>query len=342
MNLTISAAVGSGSSPNKPTDVFTVKALLTVAAINQGQKAWDPGAVNTSYDAATASAIAAFQTAKLGKATGVVEPGQRTLQLLADIARAASLSIKPTQAPVLISKSRRDPGKNLDGTVANDMKYGDYTKEQIKNIRWNFAVDDALEDLDKVTADTLFASFRLMATTLFSTGQMQSNILRMIQQFQDNTGGTYSDPSLVRVASTHARTLEFLREFEPKLALAVAKYNGDITKIKPGIDIIVGTHIHFNTAGDILGGMTIATNDIWAWTIEITKYEFDGLAYGGEYTLTLYDHFGLDEPDVDNSKQYGNLAGFRAWFILQHLQRFAYKPFMTVIEIKAPFRGSLR
>jgi len=55
----------------------------------------------------------------------------------------------------------------------------------------------------------------------------------------------------------------------------------------------------------------------------------------------LYDHFGLDEPDVDNSKSYDYLAGFRAWFMLQHLKRFAYKPFLTVIELEYDFSGKL-
>jgi hypothetical protein len=87
--------------------------------------------------------------------------------------------------------------------------------------------------------------------------------------------------------------------------------------------------------------MTIATNDIWAWSVDITEYDFDGINYKGKYTITLYDHFGLDEPDVNYSKRYGNLSGFRAWFILQHLKRFAYKPFITVIKLTKPFAGSL-
>ncbi|WP_264786857.1 DUF3289 family protein [Aeromonas caviae] len=39
----------------------------------------------------------------------------------------------------------------------------------------------------------------------------------------------------------------------------------------------------------------------------------------------------------------GSLAsGFRSWFVLQHYERFAYKPFLTVIELNYPFQGELK
>jgi len=45
----------------------------------------------------------------------------------------------------------------------------------------------------------------------------------------------------------------------------------------------------------------------------------------------------LDQPDVE--KVYVNLAGFRAWFVLQHYKEFngQYKPFVTMMEIDVPF-----
>lgn len=36
--------------------------------------------------------------------------------------------------PVLIYKSKREPGKNVDGSPAEDMTYGTMTAEQIKAI----------------------------------------------------------------------------------------------------------------------------------------------------------------------------------------------------------------
>ncbi|MDX7686708.1 MULTISPECIES: DUF3289 family protein [Aeromonas] len=41
-------------------------------------------------------------------------------------------------------------------------------------------------------------------------------------------------------------------------------------------------------------------------------------------------------------KFYGLASGFRSWFVLQHYKRFAYKPFLTVIELSYPFQGELK
>ncbi len=67
----------------------------------------------------------------------------------------------------------------------------------------------------------------------------------------------------------------------------------------------------------------------------------NGKVYSGRYRVTMFDHFGLDEPDVDASKMYGNLEGFRAWFILRHYMRFAYKPVITKIPLEETFIGTL-
>ncbi|MEA1933764.1 MAG: DUF3289 family protein [Thermodesulfobacteriota bacterium] len=340
---TIAYAVGNDPRcPNRFGDVKTIKTLLTIAAINQDQKSWEPGKINGSSDPATLKAIKAFQTAKAVKASGIIEPSSKTMQQLNAIAKVAVKTIKLHQRPVLVAKSQRNPGKKADGTTANDMKYGDYTNEQIKNIRWNFQVDDMISDLDSIPSKVLFRSFRHMVTELFAMGELEKNILRMIAKFEENSGGTYSAPTLVRAADSHQRTLGFVNELNGKLKTVIAKYRGDISKVRPAFDVVMTQRIYFNTKRDILRGMTIATNDIWAWTVEVLEYHFDGVNYKGKYKITLYDHFGLDEPDVDYSKKYGNLAGFRAWFILQHLDRFAYKPFITVIELEKPFSGSLR
>ena len=71
----------------------------------------------------------------------------------------------------------------------------------------------------------------------------------------------------------------------------------------------------------------------------MVSYTLSGTAYTGQFNVVLYDHFGLDQPDVE--KKYRFLAGFRAWFILQHLRRFSYKPFITRAEMTYDFEGSL-
>ncbi len=244
----------------------------------------------------------------------------------------------PLQAftlPVIVADSKRKPGLNEDGTVANDMKYGDYTQAQIENLGFTFKI----YDLDKVPAEALFFDLRLMSKALFAKGDLEDNIGRMIDRFQSNTGGTYSDPSLTRAAREHASTRRFEGQIRSGLADAIKKHKGDISKLTKNLDVrLIGRPV-FNTNSDILDGLTIAINDTWAYKVAITEYALSQKRYKGTFSVTLYDHFGLDKPDVE--KKYKYLAGFRAWFILQHLKRFSYKPFITEVELTYPFEGQL-
>jgi len=54
----------------------------------------------------------------------------------------------------------------------------------------------------------------------------------------------------------------------------------------------------------------------------------------------LYDHFGLDESDIE---KFGFAEGFRSWYILQHYINYnkAYKPFLTLMEFDTTFTGAL-
>ncbi len=96
---------------------------------------------------------------------------------------------------------------------------------------------------------------------------------------------------------------------------------------------------HFGSVSDIIDGFTIAINDTWGNMIEIVDFMLYKNQYAGKMKFTIYDHFGLNEPDV--KKIYVQLAGFRAWFALQHLDKYKgkYKPFVTMITFEIPFFG---
>jgi hypothetical protein len=78
-------------------------------------------------------------------------------------------------------------------------------------------------------------------------------------------------------------------------------------------------------------------NDIWATEIYLNQVTFNGDEYVAKYEVTLWDHFGLDKPDMEKFYYYGN--GFRAWFLLQHLQ--GYKPFLTKMTFTQEFKGNI-
>ena len=97
----------------------------------------------------------------------------------------------------------------------------------------------------------------------------------------------------------------------------------------------------FHENSDIIHGLTICVNDTWGNTVEVKDYNFDGEHFSGTLHFCIYDHFGLDQPDVE--KTYVNLAGFRAWYVLQHYDYFngSFVPFVTLMEFDVPFESDI-
>ena len=226
------------------------------------------------------------------------------------------------------------------------MRYGDYTAEQIRNIRWMFEINEFVTgySLDTVSANLLFAKFREMATTLFATGDLESNINAMIDKFESSSGGEYSNLILIQAVRDHDSTRRFEQQIRSGLSAALNRYKGDINRLTINQDIILVGNPRFNTTSDKIRGLTIAINDVWAYEVRITEYDLSDRCYRGKFNVVLYDHFGLDEPDiddVDHGRLYGLAAGFRDWFILQHLDRFSYRPFVTRIDLEYSFEGRL-
>jgi hypothetical protein len=178
-----------------------------------------------------------------------------------------------------------------------------------------------------------------MATDLFAIGELEQNIIAMIAKFKSNSGGTYSNPLLTKHVRDHDSTKRFVNNRINDINRVIKKYNGDVNKIIPNIDIVIKERPRYGTRKDIIMGLTIAINDTWASKVELIEYNLNGRSYSGKIKITLYDHFGLDQPDVD--KKFGLLAGFRSWFILQHLDRFAYKHFIKVIYLEYQKTGKI-
>ncbi len=70
-------------------------------------------------------------------------------------------------------------------------------------------------------------------------------------------------------------------------------------------------------------------------------YSFQGDDYTAKYEVTLWDHFGLDYPDME--KMFNAFPSakevFICWFVLQHLR--GYKPFITKITFTREFTGNI-
>lgn len=237
--------------------------------------------------------------------------------------------------PVSIVESEKDKGKKEDGTIADDMKYSDFTPDQVKEIGMSFKLDYLVSYSD----EQLFSFLKSMASTLFSVGELETNALAMIDHFKDNTGADYSSPALTKAVEKHEATKRFIMYVKMELSKKILAEKEGIKQTAVTKGALEKYRPVFNSTGDTFaGGLTFAINDTWAYQSEITYLDYkNDKDFQGKLKVTLYDDFGLDKPDVE--KKYGYLQGFRAWFILQHDR--GYKPFITVVEMEVPFDESI-
>ncbi len=175
----------------------------------------------------------------------------------------------------------------------------------------------------------------------FATGALQGNIQRMIDRFEANTGADYRDAVLTSAVKDHDQTKKLEQLIRKRLEAALNTHKGDVSLVtQTDMGIRDLDRPIFNSTTDTIQGLTIAINDTHGFDAEVFEYKLTGTSYKGKFRLKLFDNFGLDEPDV--VKKFGNLDGFRAWFILQHLKRFSFKPFITKVDLEYEFSGVVR
>lgn len=82
----------------------------------------------------------------------------------------------------------------------------------------------------------------------------------------------------------------------------------------------------------------------------MTSYSYDRYTEQYNYTLkfTYYDVYGLDYGDLTDGygwrTQFGMLAGFRSWFILQHWDKYNgdFQPYFSYMSFEESFTGKLQ
>lgn len=247
---------------------------------------------------------------------------------------------------VLIFQSQRLPRKNADGTDANDIKTNDFTKDELLNINdlFKYQLNESHEP------DKLFYELSDMATSLFSTGEMEDVLLDMINHFKSGSGSNYTNNTLTKTAVEHESTKEFIDCIKQGLTQCLISNNGDLKSLdysnkesNPLYEYIQANASLpvYNLPSDKINGLTMAIHDTWGTTVTVKDYSINNNIFRGTLCFNIYDHFGLDLKDVE--KIYVNLAGFRAWFVLQHYDNYngKYKPFVTNIDFYVDFECEL-
>ncbi|MCS3766155.1 hypothetical protein HNP12_000194 [Aeromonas hydrophila] len=268
--------------------------------------------------------------------------------------KADTTSATEVHVPIRVYQSSTRPGKNADGSTAEDMLYGEYTASQIRAIETVGGTRAfQSEDMSPNGAKEHFDTWRRVAGRYFSSGDLKMVVLAMIGQAQANAGGEFRHPALTKAVRGHPKTQAFVQNILDGVKAKIKAEQGDINKLTledwhgsyPSKPKLPAFNKRLGFDSDLMGGLTMAVNGVWAGDATITKFERAGNHYRANVQVTFYDHFGLDLPDVGpdptngHIKEYSLLSVFRSWFIVQHLDIYAYKPFITVMEMNYPIQG---
>lgn len=233
-----------------------------------------------------------------------------------------------------------------DGNYAEDMVFEDLTEEQLRELDWvNWS------DFVGYTPVMHYDQWVTMCTTLFSTGELQDVIVDMINHFMDGGGSEYSNSTLTQKAYQHEATQTYIESIQEQIDILLDTYNGDMSVLTyypetrgdhplvVAIDQNATIDLVFDTPADMIQGLTICVDRVWGNKIQVTSFDVNENTYSYTLHYTLYDHFGLDENDVE---KYGAFAGFRSWYILQHYSGYEgnYRPFLTLMEFDVTVTGT--
>lgn len=237
---------------------------------------------------------------------------------------------------------------NCSSDEHNDYHYADISEQDLKNMDWlNWS------DFWGVDVYDYELKWRELMW-IFSSGDMVNVAQDMVDCFLSGNGGTYSNEILTQKARNHEDSERYIDETTKIINDWIKDNNGNISGLEYNASnrsssVMVSNmtnNVKPPTYEDKFSGLGICVDGTYGNQFEITSYKFDGVNY--EYTIkyTIYDVFGLDENDIsdeDRLMDFGILAGFRAWYILQHYDEYGgnYKPFITYIEFEETIQGNI-
>jgi len=274
--------------------------------------------------------------------------------------------------PILILHGMRKKGRNRNDTgPALDMMYGDYIgdkgliklynelyREELSTLKEStFIIGDKKQKAQKFAEDKikkikpflektdkeLFDIFR-NKVEWYSIGKLEEVSLDIVNKMQKNKGGEFSHKYLNNETKNHKNFIRFAEGIEDVLFQQIES-GKQIENLETTVDTPANKHSFYNAVVnsgvkslnfggffDNIRGLRILTNDIWAYEVRVMRYTKNHNILSIDLQYNLYDHFGLDYPDIHKFDQ----DIFYVWFVLQHFK--GYKPLITNIEVQRTYR----
>lgn len=232
-------------------------------------------------------------------------------------------------------------GDIWSGEKQTDLDCKMLSEDELRAMKWINRSDFTNSESDHI------ANWRWLANST-SVGEMQDVVNDMITHFLDGTGTDYTNKTLTRIVGEHKITKAYMQDFTKVFKEFLEINNGNVKEFansKDFKDSLRANGVLFSTYAykgiDTFTGLRMA---IHGWTesdvdVEMLEVLPNGNYYG-RLKFTFVDNFGLDADDIE---EFGQYAGFRSWYILQHYDKYngKYKPFRTIVTVDYPFFGKL-
>ncbi|MGR5241770.1 DUF3289 family protein [Photobacterium damselae] len=228
--------------------------------------------------------------------------------------------------------------RKMDHYQADDLQYGDLSKEEIKTVNSSFNDNDFLR-----TADGMFRYFKDTARLLILDSEYEPLMIDLISHMEGNTGSKYESSILTRAISNHETTKQLSKKISTFISEELKTGNGKLNPLSPKTIhtklMTNATLPKFNSWEDVINGLGLSVHDVYSVQVMLEQVSIKGDHFKATLQYKVQDHFGLDKPDVGGGKIYHNLSFFRTWFILQRYNKMGYKPFITEMNFSVEIDG---
>lgn len=238
--------------------------------------------------------------------------------------------------PVIIYKTKRQ----MNDYKAPDMLYGDLTKEKILALYTSTVKKGLMLASMGSSESNLWLNFKIL-TEAVSWGQYAPLIRQMVERMKNNTGGKFTHHLMNKALAEHSTTKNSLSKIKEIISGVLRKNNGKlyITDLNYIKERISQTKLPKFDDYDWFNGLGIIIHDTWSTHITLHSLIVNDKKFKATISYLIQDHFGLDNDDI-NSKHFENLAGFRAWFLLQRWDKYGYKPFINEMTTTQTVEGT--
>ncbi len=253
----------------------------------------------------------------------------------------------------IIFKSKKQPGFDAERNPMPDMQYNNKTDSEMLQLGQDFksTIDDYNKTMTKeiyLCNPTGFKYFKI--GELFHIGYMRdllqtcslfnSNMGKvnesLLSHFINGNGADFESPILTSEVRKNKSTVDYVNYSISTITKYIKKYKGDVYELLKDdlIDEEFQRDATLPKYENPFTGLMIAIHVTHGNTLTITDAKIENNVLKCKIKFDIFDHYGLNDDDLRCSKagiKFISLAGFRAWYYLQHSVKYKgkFKPFVT-------------